>query len=206
MKKAVTFCLFVLVGVMILNVLPIHGEGEIYDSVVRLHVIANSDSTEDQALKLKVRDGVLRVASELVEGCATRDEAEVALRGGLDIVEDAARAVVEAEEYEYGVSVKLCEEEYPTKNYESVCFPSGCYMSLQVKIGDAVGQNWWCVLFPNLCLSAATKSEAEDAFIQAGLTPEQYKIVTDSDGVKYKLRFKFLEIIEQTLGKNKKSS
>ena len=201
MKNLVTFCVFVLVGVMLLSVLPIHGESKIYDSVVRLHVIANSDSDEDQALKLKVRDGVLAVASELVAECKTRDEAAVALRGGLDAIEDTAQAVVASEGYEYDVSVKLCEEEYPTKNYESVCFPSGSYMSLQVKIGDAVGQNWWCVLFPNLCLSAATKSKAEDAFIQAGLTPEQYKIITDSDGVKYKLRFKFLEIIEQTFGK-----
>ncbi len=201
MKNLVTFCIFVLVGVVLLNVLPIHGESEIYDSVVRLHVIANSDTEEDQALKLKVRDGVLAVASELVDGCATRDEAEAALRGGLCTIEDTARAVVAAEGYEYDVSVKLCEEDYPTKNYESVCFPLGNYMSLQVKIGDASGQNWWCVLFPNLCLSAATKSEAENAFIQAGLTPEQYKIITDSDGVKYKLRFKFLEIIEQTFGK-----
>ena len=201
MKNLVTFCIFILVGVMLLSVLPIHGESEIYDSVVRLHVIANSDSEEDQALKFKVRDGVLTVASELVAECKTRDEAAVALRGGLDAIEDTAQAVVASEGYEYDVSVKLCEEKYPTKNYESVCFPSGSYMSLQVKIGDAVGQNWWCVLFPNLCLSAATKSEAEDAFIQAGLTPEQYKIITDSEGVKYKLRFKFLEIIEQTFGK-----
>ena len=201
MKNLVTFCVFVLVGVMLLSVLPIHGESKIYDSVVRLHVIANSDSDEDQALKLKVRDGVLAVASELVAECKTRDEAAVALRGGLDAIEDTAQAVVTSEGYEYDVSVKLCEEEYPTKNYESVCFPSGSYMSLQVKIGDAAGQNWWCVLFPNLCLSAATKSRAEDAFIQAGLTPEQYKIITDSEGVKYKLRFKFLEIIEQTFGK-----
>ena len=201
MKNLVTFCVFVLVGVMLLSVLPIHGESKIYDSVVRLHVIANSDSDEDQALKLKVRDGVLAVASELVAECKTRDEAAVALRGGLDAIEDTAQAVVTSEGYESDVSVKLCEEEYPTKNYESVCFPSGSYMSLQVKIGDAAGQNWWCVLFPNLCLSAATKSRAEDAFIQAGLTPEQYKIITDSEGVKYKLRFKFLEIIEQTFGK-----
>lgn len=201
MKKTVTFCVFVLVGVLILNVLPIHGESEIYDSVVRLHVIANSDSEQDQALKLKVRDGVLLTASELIDGCTTRAEAESVLRGGLEVIEDTARAVVVAEGYDHDVSVQLCEENYPTKNYESVCFPSGSYMSLQVKIGDAEGQNWWCVLFPNLCLSAATKSEAEDAFIQAGLTPEQYKIITNSDGVKYKLRFKFLEIIEQTFGK-----
>ena len=201
MKNLVTFCVFVLVGVVLLSVLPIHGESKIYDSVVRLHVIANSDSEEDQALKLKVRDGVLMVASALVEGCMTRDAAAEALRGGLEAIEDTARAVIAAEGYEYSVSVKLCEEEYPTKNYESVCFPSGSYMSLQVKIGDAEGQNWWCVLFPNLCLSAATKREAEDAFVQAGLTPEQYKIITDTEGVKYKLRFKFLEIIEQTFGK-----
>ena len=135
------------------------------------------------------------VASELVAECKTRDEAAVALRGGLDAIEDTAQAVVTSEGYEYDVSVKLCEEEYPTKNYESVCFPSGSYTSLRVQIGEAEGKNWWCVLFPQLCLGVATERN-EEAFVEVGFTPEQYRIVTDTDEPEYEVRFKILEIIE----------
>lgn len=200
MKQILIFCVFILAGTLLLGVLPTHGEADIYDSVVRLHVLANSDSEQDQALKLKVRDGVLEVAADGLEGCHTREQAVEALNGSLEDIRQAALRVIADEGAEYDVTVKLCEEQYPTKNYESVCFPSGTYMSLQVCIGEAEGKNWWCVLFPRLCLSAASKENSEQAFIQAGLTPEQYKIITESDGAKYKLRFKFLEILEQTFG------
>lgn len=200
MKQILIFCIFILIGMLLLGVLPTHGEAEIYDSVVRLHVLANSDSEYDQALKLQVRDGVLSAAAELLSDCTTREQALEVMGANLDTIRRAALDVIEREGAEYDVTVKLCEEDYPTKNYENVCFPAGRYMSLQVCIGEAAGKNWWCVLFPGLCLSAASKTDAEQAFIQAGLTPEQYKLVTESDGAKYKLRFKFLEILQQTFG------
>lgn len=197
MKKLLILTISILVGFSLLGLMPVHGEGEIYDSVVRLHVIANSDSEYDQQLKLMVRDGVLAKASEIVAGCTTREEAESALLGGLEQIGASAARVIAREGADYRVTVELGEEEYPTKSYESFCFPSGTYMSLRVCIGGAEGENWWCVLFPNLCFSAATKKNAEDAFIEAGLTPEQYKIITESDGTKYNIRFKFLEAFEE---------
>ncbi len=203
MKKLLIFTVSVLVGFILLGLMPVHGESEIYDSVVRLHVLANSDSDYDQALKLKVRDGVLNAASEIITGCTTREEAITALSANLDTIQLAAAEVINAEGSTYPVTVELGEEEYPTRSYESICFPSGTYMSLRVMIGEAEGKNWWCVLFPNLCLKAATKKEAEDAFIQAGLTPEQYKIITESDGTKYTVRFKVLEILEELAKKCK---
>jgi stage II sporulation protein R len=203
MKKLLILAVSVIVGFILLGLLPVHGESEIYDSVVRLHVLANSDSDYDQALKLKVRDGVLIAASEIIAGCTTREEAEAALSANLEKIKNAATAVIETEGATYPVSVDLGEEEYPTRSYESICFPSGTYMSLRVMIGEAEGKNWWCVLFPNLCIKAATKKEAEEAFIQAGLTPEQYKIITESDGTKYTVRFKILEILEELAKKCK---
>lgn len=200
MKQILIFCIFILIGMLLLGVLPTHGEAEIYDSVVRLHVLANSDSEYDQALKLQVRDGVLAATAELLSDCTTRGQALEVIGANLDTIRRSAQEVIEREGAEYDVTVKLCEEDYPTKNYESVCFPAGRYMSLQVCIGEAEGKNWWCVLFPGMCLSAASKTDAEQAFIQAGLTPEQYKLVTESEGAKYKLRFKFLEILQQTFG------
>lgn len=201
MKSVLIFCLFVLAGALVLGVLPTHGEAEIYDSVIRLHVVANSDSEYDQALKLRVRDGVLDAASALVEGCDSKEQAERALREGIDDIRQAAQQVLDREASGYTASVCLGREQYPTKSYESVCFPAGSYTSLQVRIGDAEGQNWWCVVFPNLCLSAAGKEETERIMIQAGLTPEQYKLVTESDGKGYRLRFKLVEIIGKILDK-----
>ena len=92
--------------------------------------------------------------------------------------------------YDYTVAIELGKEEYPTKNYESCCFPAGEYTSLRILIGEASGQNWWCVLFPPLCLSAATDA---DAFASVGITDNQYQIITDSESTKYKIRFKLLE-------------
>lgn len=200
MRALLILSISVLISVLFLGLMPVHGESEIYDSVVRLHVLANSDSTEDQELKFKVRDYVLMETSKIVDGAKTCEEAEAALRASLGDIEAVAAAVVERSGYDYPVSVELGLEEYPTRDYESICFPSGTYMSLRVCIGEAEGQNWWCVLFPNLCIGAATKDEAEDAFISAGLTPEQYKIITETEDVKYTVRFKFLEVFEKVFG------
>ncbi len=186
------------------SVLPIHGEQEIYDSVVRLHVLANSDSKQDQALKLLVRDEVLRVTAPLLEGCESREQAERILGENTQEITAAAQEVVKEQGYEYPVSVLLGKEQYPTRTYENCCFPSGTYVSLRVCIGDAEGQNWWCVLFPPLCLSAASADDEqsnEDAFISVGLTGEQYKVITQTDNVKYRIRFKLLETVQGLFGR-----
>ena len=188
------------------SVLPIHGEQEIYESVVRLHVLANSDSEQDQALKLKVRDEVLRVTEPLLAGCESREQAEQILTEHTEEIRAAAQAVVYEQGYDYPVSVLLGKEEYPTRNYENCCFPSGTYMSLRVCIGDAEGQNWWCVLFPPLCLSAASADDTqsnEEAFVSVGLTGEQYRVITRTDDVKYRIRFKILETVQDLLGKGR---
>ena len=202
-KKFYVAIVILLVTMMALSFLPVHGERDIYDTVVRLHVLANSDTEEDQALKLQVRDGVLEAAAPLVEGCTTQAEAVEALTAHLSDLESAASAVIAAEGYDYPVTVLLGEEDYPTRTYESCAFPAGTYVSLRVCIGEAEGQNWWCCLFPPLCLSAATaKNEAdnEDAFIQVGLTKDQYGIITETGKTKYKVRFKLLEVLEDWFG------
>ena len=190
-----------LVCLMALSFLPVRGEGEIYDTVVRLHVLAHSDSEEDQALKLQVRDAVLDASAPLLEGCKTQAEAIEILSAHIADLEAAATATVEREGYAYPVTVRLGEEDYPTRTYESCAFPAGTYVSLRVLIGDAEGQNWWCCLFPPLCLSAATaKEDNEDAFIRVGLTKDQYGIITETGKTKYKVRFRILEVIEDWFG------
>ena len=199
--KKLLICAFLIIAVALFaGLFPVHGEEEIYDTVVRLHVLANSDSDADQELKLKVRDRVVELVSPAVEGCSTQSEAIGAIEGIMDEIEVAAEEVVRSEGYDYDVSLIMGEEYYPTRTYETCAFPEGEYVSLRVCIGDAEGQNWWCCLFPPLCLSAASGNadqSNEDAFISVGLTGDQYKLITESDKPQYRVRFKILETIQK---------
>ena len=155
-QKILVLCCVLVLCLAICNILPIHGEEKIYESVVRLHVLANSDSEEDQTLKLKVRDAILSYVSPLVIDSQCKEAAIEILQGELENIEKEAKRIVVEQGYEYNVEVTLTLEDYPTRNYEAMSFPSGEYVSLRVLIGEAEGQNWWCVLFPPLCLSAAS--------------------------------------------------
>lgn len=198
MYKRILIATFTIIGLyVLLGFLPIHSEAAIYDNVLRLHVLANSDSNEDQTLKLEVRDRILEETATLFKDCKTKDEAREAVESNLDKIREIAEQTVREAGYEYGVSVSLGEEEYPTKNYEECCFPAGEYLSLRVMIGEAEGENWWCVLFPPLCIDAA--GESREVFAEVGLTDEQYSFITETDNPKYKVRFKLLEVIEGAL-------
>lgn len=196
MKKTIAVTLILVSLFLFVGLFPVHGEEKIYDSVVRLHVLANSDSEEDQALKLEVRDAILEITAPLLETCTGRDEAESILRDHLQELTEAAQAVIERAGHDDPVSISFDNEEYPERTYDSFCFPAGTYLSLRVLIGNAEGHNWWCCLFPPICRAAATvsKKEAEDTFLSVGLTPSQYKIITESNKPVYKVRFKILEI------------
>ena len=191
-----TFCVIGLT--VILGFLPIHGETELYGSVMRLHVLANSDSEEDQALKLEVRNAVLEVTTPLLADCKTQEEAANALNANREAIQAAAEGVIREAGRDDAVTLLLDTEDYPERNYDSFCFPAGSYLSLRVCIGDADGQNWWCCLFPPICLGTSTVSpdEAEDAFISVGLTPSQYKIITETEKPVYKVRCKLLELLQ----------
>lgn len=195
LKITVTLCVLVL----LIGVLPIHGESEIYSDVVRLHVLANSDSEEDQTLKLQVRDAILEVSAPLFADCRTREDAIEAIHTHHATLEAAAKDAIASAGRSDTVRIELGEEVYPTKSYESFCFPSGSYVSLRVLIGEAEGQNWWCVLFPPMCLGAATEESAEEACIAVGLTGEQYRVITETDRPTYTVRFRMLEVFEEAL-------
>ncbi len=197
-KRLLIFTFCVLGLTMILSMLPIHGESDLYKSVVRLHVLANSDSEEDQALKLKVRDSILDESERLLADCKDQLQAKKVIEENLEKFERVAKQRIINEGFEYDVKVLIGNEEYPTRNYESCSFPAGEYLSLRVLIGDAEGQNWWCVLFPPMCLSAA--SNGNEAFAQVGLTGEQYNVITESENPKYKVRFKILEAFGSIFG------
>ena len=160
------------------------------NQVVRLHVIAHSDSQADQALKLRVRDAVLAAATPCLEGAADRQTAEALLTSHLEELADAGAAAVREAGYSYPVTVSLSDSWFPTKEYESFSLPAGTYRALRVVIGDGAGQNWWCVVFPPLCFGTVT--EFADAAAMAGLSGDQISLITAGDGG-YVLKFKLVE-------------
>lgn len=171
---------------------------ELAGSVIRFHVIANSDSGADQALKLAVRDRVLARAEEIYPENATLEEAQAALEGHLNLLAAAGREVVEEQGYDYPVAAALEDCWFPTKEYEGFALPAGTYTALRVTIGEGKGQNWWCVAFPPLCLGAA--SETVDQALEAGhFTPDQGALVT-GDGEGYVLKFKAMELLGEIQG------
>lgn len=169
----------------------LHTQSALADRVVRLHVLANSDSRADQALKLLVRDAVLERATEALRGVKDRDEAQRRLSQLLPELEAAAEAVVAENGCDYDVRAELAETSFPTKTYDGFALPAGEYLALRVLIGAAAGQNWWCVVFPPLCVTAA--SDVPAAALGAGLTEDQVALITGADEG-YVLKFKTVEL------------
>ena len=130
------------------------------DELIRFHVVANSDSEEDQSIKLQVRDAVLVRAEELLREADDRAEAEKNLQAALPELRQIAQDTVSAEGYDYGVTAELADTAFPTREYDGFTLPAGDYLALRLVIGSGEGHNWWCVVFPSLCLPAATQEEA----------------------------------------------
>lgn len=168
-------------------------QAELADQVIRLHVIANSDSEEDQALKLEVRDRILERAQALYPEHATLEEARAALEESLPELSRIGEQTVKAAGYDYPVTAELTQCWFPTKEYEDFALPAGDYTALRIVIGEGQGQNWWCVAFPPLCLGAASQSVEEAA--QAGyFDADQTALITgESEG--YVLKFKGMELL-----------
>ena len=164
---------------------------ELGRKVIRLHVIANSDSPEDQALKLRVRDRVLARAQEILEQSADMEQAEQALTAALPELTREARETLAAEGCAQPVQARLEPAEFPTKDYDGFSLPAGKYLALRVIIGEGRGQNWWCVVFPPLCTAAA--SDVPTVALDAGLTDQEVALITEADDG-YILKFKSVEL------------
>ena len=161
--------------------------------MIRLHVIANSDAQDDQALKLQVRDAVLAQATDILQQSRDMVDAQRKLSLALPAIETAAREKVVAEGYDYAVAARLEQTEFPTKEYDGFSLPAGEYLALRVVIGEGAGQNWWCVVFPPLCTAAAT--DLEETAIATGLGEEDISLITEKNQG-YVLKFRSLELWE----------
>ena len=163
--------LVVVIGVLITSVAAQNTQAALSEKVVRLHVLANSDTEEDQNLKLMVRDAILEHTEQLLKSTESRKEAEALLRGQLLELEQVASETIRIAGFEYPVSVELTETAFPTKEYDGFSLPAGEYLSLRVLIGNALGQNWWCVVFPPLCTAVA--AEVPNIAREAGFSEEE---------------------------------
>lgn len=172
----------------------------IADEVIRLHVLANSDEDYDQQLKIKVKDGIVKMLENELHNSMSKDETRIILLQNLDKIEDKAKEIIEENGYNYNVSAKITFGNFPTKQYGDVVLPAGEYEALKVEIGEAKGKNWWCVMFPPLCFVDASVKEVpkEDKdLLKSVLTDTEYDIVTKADNendIPIKVKFKIVEM------------
>lgn len=168
-------------------------DSQLNEKLVRLHVIAASDSEEDQRVKLLVRDAVLEKIDSMQ--LLTTHQAIETLRTSLDLLAETAREVLHREGFADDVQVRLCTEQYPMRQYGSFSLPAGEYVSLQIRLGEAEGQNWWCVVYPGLC-HACDEGVFAQAAEAAGFSDGQIRLMTlDSKTVQF--RFKLLELVQK---------
>ena len=172
---------------------------ELADEVLRFHVLANSDSREDQALKLKVRDQVGTLMAEKLKDADSLEESERIVKANLNLIENCAADVISAEGYAYPVSAALENCTFPEKTYGTYTFPGGVYEALRVVIGSGEGHNWWCVMYPNLCFanSMYEVDAGSGEKLREVLDPKEYASVLQKGN--YQVRFKLLDLLNQVL-------
>lgn len=171
----------------------------ISDSVFRLHVIANSDSTEDQNLKLLVRDNILEYMTSISVGLTSKEEVINLAKSHLSDLEAIAKQTILDNGYDYDVCLEIGNFVFPTKTYGDITLPPGHYDALRIKIGKAEGQNWWCVMFPPLCFVDVTTGvvpEESKEMIKDNLSEEEYALILSNSSSDAQFKFKIVEVLQ----------
>lgn len=169
---------------------------DISNNVFRLHVIANSDSSEDQELKYKVRDALLEYMDQISNKSTSKEEIISLMEQNKDTLYNIAKKVIEENGYDYSVNISIGNFEFPTKTYGDISLPAGYYDALKVEIGEASGQNWWCVMFPPLCFVDVTTGivpEESKEILKENLTDEEYELISDTESSDIKIKFGLIE-------------
>ena len=173
---------------------------DIANSVFRLHVIANSDSKEDQDLKYKVRDSLINYMNSICANCENKQDAINLVTEHKDDFKQIALDTIKANGYSYDVNISIGNFSFPTKDYGDISLPAGFYDALRVEIGEAKGQNWWCVMFPPLCfvdVSSGVVPEESKEELEDNLSEEEYALVSNDSDTKIQFKFKILEFFNQ---------
>ena len=185
MRKIIMPTVMILIATLLIAVFPTEAEGAIYEDTVRLHILANSDRQEDQSLKLMLRDKILSKYGKELSLFESVEDAENELSQKLDEIREFSDKTLSELGYNFKTEVSLEREWYDTRDYEDFTLPCGYYTSLKIVIGEGEGQNWWCVMFPPLCLDASTASPK--------YTAEEEILISK----KYKVKFKILELVSE---------
>ena len=198
MKNTVYYTMVLLTATLMLSLFPTDAEAKIYEDTVRLHILANSDREDDQQLKLKIRDKVLLKYGEALACSGSLDEAMEKTEALLDQIEKDAEKWIKELGYSYSARATLTTEWYETRDYDDFSLPCGYYNSLRIIIGEGEGKNWWCVMYPPLCMDIATENAPEDDGL-IDYTREELTLIKSG---KYNVKFKILEDLSRVFAKN----
>lgn len=189
MKKKLNFILILTILIFLYIVLLSFNYSQalsynLSDSVFRLHIIANSDSSADQELKLKVRDNIIEYMNTLTSSSSDKKDVISMVNNHLDSFKEIALNTIKENGYNYDVNIEIGNFHFPTKSYGDISFPAGNYDALKIEIGDAIGQNWWCVLFPPLCfVNSSTGVVPDDSknTLKENINSESYEIISEGN-------------------------
>lgn len=191
MKKLFKSIVIALIVTSLFSFLPFERECRaISDEVLRIHILADSDLESDQNLKLKVRDSILEYTEDLYSNVTSKEEAIDITNENIKGIIDTAEKTLKENGCEKSVSAQICEMDFDTRYYGDITMPSGNYTALRVKIGSGEGKNWWCVMYPSLCLYTSSDSKS----LEDELSDKQYEVLTDTP--KYEFKFRILEYFD----------
>lgn len=192
MKLLIKSACIAFVLTVIYSVIPFEAQcSELSQDVFRLHILANSDSEADQSLKIKVRDKVLDYTEDLFNFANSKEEAESIISDNLQSISNVAYQTVLDNGYDYVVTAEITNMYFTTRYYEGYTLPSGMYDALRITIGEGEGHNWWCVMYPSICISSAEDKESK---AKEALDDDEYNIVCNEQ---YQYKFKVVEMFEK---------
>ena len=168
----------------------------ISENFFRLHILANSNSEQDQALKLKVRDKIIEYMNTLSYSGLNKEDVIILTQNNINNFQEIAEKTISDEGYDYNVKIEIGNFYFPTKIYGNISLPAGNYDAIRISIGNAQGENWWCSLFPPLCfidISSGIISDESENELKTNLSNEEFAIITD-DSKTIKLKFKLVEL------------
>ena len=204
MKKILNFSLLIFL-LFIYIFISAHGyasavSSNLSEAVFRLHVIANSNTDKDQELKLKVRDSLLKYMNNICSNCYTKEEAISIVTANKSNFQKIAEETILENGYNYSIKISISNFYFPTKNYGDISLPAGVYDALRVEIGEAKGENWWCVMFPSLCfidISSGVVDEESKENLEENLENESYTIISETKKPDIKFKFKLIEFFAE---------
>lgn len=192
MKLLIKSACIAFVLTVIYSVIPFEAQcSELSQDVFRLHILANSDSEADQSLKIKVRDKVLDYTEDLFNSANSKEETESIISDNLQSISNVAYQTVLDNGYDYVVTAEITNMYFTTRYYEGYTLPSGMYDALRITIGEGEGHNWWCVMYPSICISSAEDKESK---AKEALDDDEYNIVCNEQ---YQYKFKVVEMFEK---------